>query len=109
MRFYDFTLKIRRRETPFYARLYNLLKWITRIEVPCIKPVHAFLYRERMIRRTFFWWLGLKLYYEPLFKSQCVQVGKNFRIIRGNLQGIPYVAGKPCIEIGNNVTLHSIC
>jgi acetyltransferase-like isoleucine patch superfamily enzyme len=63
---------------------------------------------ERQLRINIFRWIGVKLYYEPLFKSQCVSVGKNFSIIRGRLQGIPYIAGKPYIEIGSNVTFHSV-
>ena len=103
-----FILKIRRHETPFYFRLYKFLKRISRLELPYIKSVHGFLYRERQARINFFRWVGVKFYYEPLFKSQCVDVGKNFRIIRGKLQGIPYIVGKPYIEIGDNATLHSV-
>jgi acetyltransferase-like isoleucine patch superfamily enzyme len=53
-------------------------------------------------------WIGVKLYYEPLFKSQCVKVGKRFKILRGTIQGIPYLNGKLYIEIGDNVTIHSV-
>jgi len=101
-------LKIRRRETPFYSWFYSFLKRITRLEIPCVKPFHNLLYRERQLRISFLRWFGLKLYYEPIFKSQCVSVGKNFRIIRGVSQGIPYLSGKLFIEIGDNVTLHSV-
>ena len=103
-----FILKIKRRETPFYLYLYNLLNGIARLEIPCIKPLHSLLYAERSMRNNFFKWIGVKLYYEPLFKSQCVKVGKNFRIVRGNLQGIPYFSGKMYIEIGDNATFHSV-
>jgi acetyltransferase-like isoleucine patch superfamily enzyme len=99
---------MKRRETPFYSKLYYMLKRISRIEFPYLKPVHSFFYCERELRTIFTRWVGLKLYYEPLFKSQCVRVGSNFRIVRGNIQGIPYISGKPHIEIGNDVTLHSV-
>jgi len=101
-------LKIRRKETPFYSRVNRFLKAVMRLEMPLIRPVHGFLYRERLFRITAFRWLGVKLYYEPLFKSQCLRVGNNFRIVRGKLQGIPLILGKPLIEIGDDVTIHSV-
>jgi len=104
----EIILKIRRHETPFYALLYKCYKKVIGYEVPCIKPIHGFLFHERQIRRSIWFWIGLKLYYEPLFKSQCVRVGKNFRIVRGIMQGIPYLSGKVYIEIGDNVILHSV-
>ncbi|MEN6616248.1 MAG: acyltransferase [Syntrophorhabdus sp.] len=104
----SFILKIRRRETPFYRRLYAILIKLNRLEFPFIRPLHALMYQERKVRILFFRWLSVKLYYEPLFKSQCVSVGRNFKIIRGALQGIPYMSGKLFIEIGDNVTLHSV-
>jgi len=104
----NFILKIKRQETPFYSGLYHFFKRIIRLEVPYYKPLYNLLYRERQARITFFRWLGVKLYYEPLFKSQCANVGKNFRIIRGKLQGIPLISGNLFIEIGNNVTFHSV-
>src|SRR5262249_20643850 len=41
----------------------------------------------------FFW-------YEPLFRSQCARVGKNFR-----MEKLPYIDGNGAIEIGDDVTL----
>ncbi|GAB6098060.1 acyltransferase [Desulfatiferula olefinivorans] len=101
-------LKIKRKETPFYSMLYDYIKKITRIEIPTIKPIHKFLFLERQIRIRLLYWLSVKLYYEPLFKSQCSSVGNNFRIVRGHLQGIPYISGGLTMIIGDNVTLHSV-
>lgn len=105
---HNIILKIRRRETTFYSILYSVLKTITRLEVPYFKPFYIFLYNERRIRLQFFRWLGVKFYYEPLFKSQCEKVGRNFKIIRGTLQGIPYISGRLILLIGDNVTFHSV-
>jgi len=104
----DMILKTRRHDTPNYSLMHAWYNKIMNYGVPCIRPFHAMLYHEMRIRKAILFWLGLKLYYEPLFKSQCVRVGKNFRIIRGNLQGIPYLAGKVFIEIGDNVKMHSV-
>jgi acetyltransferase-like isoleucine patch superfamily enzyme len=104
----EFLLGVRKHDRPLYRMIYNVCKYMLRIEMPCIKPFYSFLYHERLLRRTVIHWIGLKLYYEPMFKSQCVCVGKNFRIVRGNLQGIPYITGNPYIEIGSSVTMHSV-
>lgn len=103
-----FILNIRRHETPGYLKIYRILKTLNRLEFPMIRPLHALLYAERKIRISFVRWFFVKVYYEPLFKSQCVHVGKNFKILRGTIQGIPYLNGKLYIEIGDNVTLHSV-
>lgn len=101
-------LKIKRQETPFYRFLYNFLKRVIGLEFPYIKPIHYILYKERQIRIGFFRWLGVKVYYEPLFKSQCESIGKRFKIVRGKLQGIPLISGNLVLKIGDNVTLHSV-
>lgn len=103
-----FMLKIRRHETPAYLKLYTFLKTLNRMEFPLIRPFHSILYAERKMRISLFRWLFVKIYYEPIFKSQCVHVGRNFKILRGAIQGIPYLNGKLYIEIGDNVTLHSV-
>lgn len=104
----NFVVKIRRHDSPFYLRLYTAIKFVSAIEFPLVKPVHSILYHIRRIVIDTFYLVGVKCYYEPLFKSQCVKVGKRFRIIRGTIQGMPYLNGRLNIEIGDNVTFHSV-
>jgi len=109
MRFIDkFLLNIRRHETPFYFTLYRVLKNIVKFEVPVIPSLHKIMYLEWNIRVSFYRWLTMKLYYEPLFKSQCVSVGKRFSMSKGSAQGMPCLVGKLFIEIGDHVALHSV-
>ncbi|MDQ7837668.1 MAG: acyltransferase [Thermodesulfobacteriota bacterium] len=100
----DLSLKIRRRETPFYDRLYQIAKSIRSINMPVIKPVHFLLYWERELRLSS--WHSLKqfLYYEPLFKSRCEKVGKGLKLF----VGIPQIVGDLRLIVGNNVTLHGV-
>src|SRR5581483_6375816 len=74
-------IKIRRRETPWADRAYRFAKALRRIHLPVIPGLHHLLYEERRLRRTLFGTLGRVLYYEPLFRTQCAQVGRNFRLI----------------------------
>jgi len=94
--------KIKKRETPFYNRLYNILKKFTEINMPVIWPLHHFLHAERQFRLSFSQRLCRFLYYEPLFKSQCVSVGKGLRIY----DGLPQICGNLQLIIGDKVVLH---
>jgi acetyltransferase-like isoleucine patch superfamily enzyme len=100
----EFSLHVRRRETPFYDRIYRLAKFIRSLEIPTIKPVFRLLYYERLLRVSIwsnFWRI---FYYQPIFRSKCEHVGKNLRLIGG----IPQIAGNLKIYLGHNVTLHGV-
>ena len=95
-------LKIRRRETPFYDKLYLFLKRMRAVNFPVIRPLHRFLYSEYRLRRTLWRGLWQFIYYEPLFKSQCEAVGKRLHLVGG----IPLIQGHISIVLGDNVSLH---
>jgi len=100
----NISLKIRKRETPFYDRIYRFGKGVQRISVPTIGPIHSFLYRE-WAGRTSLWHNFWRLfYYQPMFKSQCEEVGSGF-IMHYAGNGIMRIAGKLKIYIGSNVTI----
>jgi len=103
----DFILKIRRHETPFYSWLYRCAKKVVLYEVPTIKPLYNSLFRLIQLKRSTWYWISCKFFYEPVFKSQCVRVGKNFQLLRSLNQGLPHLGGKVYIEIGDNVRLSS--
>ncbi len=98
----EFSVSVRRRQTPIYDRLYRLAKWVLGLSVPCIKPFHSFLYWEWSARTNLwhnFWRL---IYYEPMFKSQCVEVGPGFKMeYAGN--GSAQIAGDLQLHLGTNV------
>ncbi len=99
-----FSLAIRRRETPFYDRLYRIAKAIHSFNIPYSKGFHNFLYKEWAARTVSWHAFWRVFYYEPMFKSQCRKVGKGFRLeYAGN--GICRILGNLQIFIGDNVTI----
>ena len=100
----QFAVRIRRRQTPFYDRLYRLAKSLRAIHIPVIPFLHQALYYERGARLAL-WNGGLRIfYYEPLFKTRCEIVGRNLTLI----DGIPVIMGSLRIRIGDNVTISGV-
>lgn len=98
----ELALKIRRRETPAYDRLYRIAKTLRRFEVPPVRPVYRLLSWERSLRLTA--WRGLTriFYHTPLFKLGCGQVGRGLYLIGG----MPLIMGHLRLNIGNDVVMH---
>ncbi|WMW66236.1 acyltransferase [Nitratidesulfovibrio liaohensis] len=99
-----FKVAIRKRETPFHARLYDMAKFIFGISMPVVPGLHSFLYNEWATRTSIWHNFWRVVYYEPMFKSQCRRVGKNFRMwYSGN--GTTRILGNLGIYIGDNVAM----
>ncbi|MBJ6727100.1 DapH/DapD/GlmU-related protein [Geomesophilobacter sediminis] len=98
----DIVLKIRRRETPFYNRLYLWGRALRRFEVPVFRPVYRMFQGERALRHIVLSNLFRIFYHTPLFKLRCGSVGKGLYLIGGQ----PLVMGHLKINLGDNVTLH---
>ena len=96
------SLKIRRRETPLFDRLYRIAHAVRSVSVPVIPGLHSFLYNEwewRVDAWHNFWRI---VYYEPMFKSQCCNVGKGFKLYyAGN--GTCRIFGSLKISLGDDV------
>lgn len=100
----NLALRIRRRETPLYDRLYRVAKFLRQISMPVIRPLHSMLYNEWCARTSLWHNFWRVVYYEPIFKSQCFAVGKNFRMeYAGN--GSTKIFGNLQISLGNNVRI----
>jgi len=98
------SVRVRRRESPFYDRLYRIAHAIRGVSVPTCRPFHSFLYNEWCFRTGLWHNFWRVLYYEPLFKSQCASVGRNFRMeYAGN--GSTKVRGNLRITLGSNVCI----
>lgn len=105
MRVSEFVVKIKRRETIFYDRLYRIAKWIRNFEAPCVPGVHRLLYLENRFRNESWRSFWRVFYYQPLFRSQCAACGSNLHIYHSG-QGMPWIEGDPRIFIGRNVKLY---
>ena len=100
----EFSVAVRRRETPFYDRVYRLAKRIQGLSFPRVKPLYSFLYWEWAFRTSLWHNFWRIVYYEPMFKSQCVSVGPGFRMeYAGN--GTTRIAGDLQLHIGSHVTI----
>lgn len=96
-----FSRKIRRQESPCYARLYRIAKFIRGFEIPVIPLLYTFLYRERQARLVLWRTLTRVLYFTPLLKTRCQSVGKRLHLTGG----IPLIVGSLRLVIGDDVTL----
>ncbi len=105
MRISEFILKIKRRETPFYDRLYRMGKAARGWEMPYVKGLHDFGYHERLFRINAWRSFWRVFYYQPLFRSRCVSCGSRLYIDNTG-QGIPFLEGNLKIRIGNDVFLY---
>jgi acetyltransferase-like isoleucine patch superfamily enzyme len=98
----NLVLKIKRRESPFYDKIYKVLRALLRLQIPSFKPVHLPLYHLQYGIRM----LGKRmlhgLWSAPLFKARCHSAGVNLSLPNG----IPLVTGGHLkMMIGNNVTI----
>ena len=104
MNWEEFSLRVRRKETPFYEWIYRIAKAFRSFEVPSIKPLCKLFYYERLLRISIWNNFWRVFYYQPMFRSKCEQVGKNLRLIGG----IPQIAGNLKVSLGKNVTLNGV-
>lgn len=95
---------ISKNEGVFYYGLFVFAKKIRRFSIPVVSPLHSLLYNEWFLRTSLWHNFWRIFYYEPIFKSQCHFVGKNFRMeYAGN--GSTKIFGKLKISLGENVTI----
>ena len=100
---HSIVLKMRRGDTPMYARLKRTARGLQRVRLPVPK---AFLWAFRMSYRAqrLSVDVGRRLwcvvYREPVFRSLCEAVGTALY-----LEQTPKIAGRPRITVGNHVTV----
>ncbi len=94
--------KIRRQEGSWARWAYRTGKALLRFSVPRVKPLHGVLYLLYRLVLAGYYWTRHAFWDVPLFSSQCAQVGRGLRLIRG----IPRLSGYVRIELGDYVVLH---
>lgn len=99
-----FITKVRKRETPFYDRLYRLGKAARAWEMPYVRGLHDALYHERAFRIDGWRSFWRVIYYQPLFRGRCVRCGKRLYVSHSG-QGMPYIQGALEITIGDDVSI----
>jgi carbonic anhydrase/acetyltransferase-like protein (isoleucine patch superfamily) len=99
----DFILRVKRAETPFYARLKSTARRALRSRVPLPLPWIWFIIgvqRSREVWSLVWMRICVMLYREPLFRRRCVSVGENLQ-----LELLPSVSGHVRITVGDNVMI----
>jgi acetyltransferase-like isoleucine patch superfamily enzyme len=96
-----FILKIKRGESPFFRFLRKLIKGLASSHLPVprfLYPIPRLFYHLHFGLLFGLRWLLNYFYREPLFRSRCVSIGKQF-----HMWLMPDIAGHPKIYIGDNV------
>lgn len=96
-------VRLRRGEGPFWSRLKSLAQTVLHFHVPvagAAKPVCGALYCVHAASREAIGFALRLFWFEPLFRSQCEQVGDRFYMER-----MPYLLGKGAIRLGEGVRL----
>lgn len=93
--------KIRKRESPFYSKLKDLLLYIKHFNLPAPKAVFRPLYELVILLRFLISIVLQKIFYVPIFRSRLDQCGRGLALPNG----IPWVEGQLKICVGDNVTL----
>ena len=94
-------LKIRRRDTPFYAGLYTLARRIISANLPLphfLNPFLRMLYSAHQSSLFALRWLANYFYREPLFRGRCESLGRRFTLTK-----MPFVVGHAKIYLGDDV------
>jgi len=93
-------LKIRRRENPFYTKLYWFLKKLNNFNVPSIRWIHLPMYYTYGSIISALHWLMEHFFWVPMFKARLNRCGTGLRLHNG----MPLIEGDNLvIEVGDNV------
>lgn len=94
-------LKIKRAETPFYARLKQIGLAVMTLQLPIprfLDPIYKVILYFRYTRYEIGEKLSVAFFRYPVMRMLCVSVGRRFRMER-----VPGISGDPKIYIGDDV------
>jgi acetyltransferase-like isoleucine patch superfamily enzyme len=91
----------RRRETRLQKAIYALLKRAERSRFPVVPVLHRGLLWERSFRKSVLRQLISKIYYEPLLRLSCTQVGERLQLF----EDMPKIIGNIRTEIESGVAI----
>lgn len=97
----DFILKVKKAETPFYARLKRIGQAVLTLQIPIprfLDPVYKVILYFRLLRYEASEKLSVAFFRYPVMRMLCTSVGKRLRMER-----IPAISGNPKIYIGDDV------
>ena len=98
-----YILKVRRAETPFYARLKKMGKWILTFQLPiprAFDPIYKLICYLQFFSSEITERVNVTCFRFPVFRSACVSIGKRLQ-----MEHIPNIKGGVKIYIGDDVNL----
>ena len=98
-----YILKVRRAETPFYARLKMMGKWVLTFQLPiprAFDPIYAFICYLQVIRNEITERVNVTCFRFPVLRSICVSIGERLQ-----MEVVPNIQGSVRIYIGDDVNL----
>jgi acetyltransferase-like isoleucine patch superfamily enzyme len=103
MSFNELIIKVKRAETPFYARLKKIAKFILTFRLPiprALDPLYRFISHMRFVKYEFVEKVCVAFYRYPVLRSACASVGERLR-----MEQVPSIAGPARVHIGDDVYL----
>lgn len=99
----SFILKIRRAETPFYARLKRVYKAILTFQMPIpriLDPIFSLIRFLQILKYEIDQKVSVACLGFPILRTMCISIGE-----RLEMEGFPYITGPVKVYIGNDVRL----
>ena len=99
----EFIIKVKRADTPFYARLKKIAKYFFTFRLPiprALDPVYRFISHLRYLKYEFVEKVCVALYRYPVLRSVCASVGERLR-----MEEVPSIVGPAMVHIGDDVYL----
>ena len=99
----SFILKIKRAETPFFARLKRFGKALLTFQLPIprvLDPIYLFIRSVHLLSFEIEERIRVACYYYPVFRTQCTFIGKRLQ-----MDLLPDVRGPVRIYLGDDVRL----
>ena len=99
----DFIRNVKRAETPFYARVKRIAKWVRTFRIPvprALDPVYRFISHVRYLKSEFVDRVSVAFYRYPVLRSVCTSVGERLR-----MEQVPSISGPVKVFIGDDVYL----
>ena len=99
----SFVLKIRRAETPFYARLKSVGKAILSFQIPiprALDPVYSFIRFLQILKFETEERITVACLGFPILRTKCVSIGKRLQ-----MEGLPDITGPVKVYLGDDVRL----
>lgn len=99
----QFVLKVRRADTPFYARLKRLGKGILVFQLPiprALDPLYKAIVHLRYLRSEVEEKISVAIFRFPVLRMMCASVGERLR-----MEQIPSISGGAQVHLGDDVWL----